>query len=219
MKPEKPDRHAPGSAELTTTKRPKGERTAQRVMDMAEELFAQRGFEGTTLRDIADAAGISEPGLYNHFRNKDDLYRSVLERGLAPMAAAIGELADEAKGLLELQQLPVTILRLFARHPRMAPLLHQALQPGRGGSGEKIVHEWLSSLISSGRQLLMTASQEHLSDEEMALRIIAMFNVTTGYFISAPLFTQLTGKDALDEASLKLQERVLLQINKTFLLS
>jgi AcrR family transcriptional regulator len=197
----------------------KGERTAHRVVDVAEALFAQRGFDGTTLRDIADAAAISEPGLYNHFRSKDDLYRCVLERGLAPIASAIGTMASETRGLLELQRLPTTVLRLFARHPHMALLLHQALSPGGNRGGGNIVDAWLSELINGGRQLLSPVSQEHLSDDEIALRLIAMFNVTTGYFIAAPLYKQLTGKDALDEASLKLQEKILLQINKTFLLS
>ena len=56
----------------------KGERTATRIMDVAEELFATHGYEGTSLRQIAQGAGLQEPGLYNHFSSKQGLYEAVM---------------------------------------------------------------------------------------------------------------------------------------------
>ena len=52
----------------------KGQRTAIRIMDSAQLLFAVHGYGGTSLRDIASASNISEPALYRHFQDKDDLY-------------------------------------------------------------------------------------------------------------------------------------------------
>jgi AcrR family transcriptional regulator len=70
-----------------TVKLTKGERTAQRILDVAEELFAERGYDGTSLRQIADRAGIKQPGLYNHFAGKQALYEAVLFRALNPIFA------------------------------------------------------------------------------------------------------------------------------------
>jgi AcrR family transcriptional regulator len=57
-----------------------GQSTADRILDAAEDLFAQQGYSATSLGDVADRVGIRSPSLYNHFRNKEALYTAVLER-------------------------------------------------------------------------------------------------------------------------------------------
>ena len=80
-------------------KETKGERTARRVMDVAEDLFATQGYDGTSLRQIAQGAGIKEPGLYNHFTGKQSLYEAVLFRALNPMAEALAQHMNDASRL------------------------------------------------------------------------------------------------------------------------
>ena len=48
--------------------------TAERILDAAEDLFAQKGYSATSLGDVADRVGIRSPSLYNHFRNKEARY-------------------------------------------------------------------------------------------------------------------------------------------------
>ncbi len=50
-----------------------------RILDRAEERFAEGGYGGTTLSSIAKAAGLGNPGLLHHFPSKAALYRAVLE--------------------------------------------------------------------------------------------------------------------------------------------
>jgi len=70
---------APGVASPLRRPRRKGEITAERILDAAEALFAEHGYAGTTLRDVAERVGIRIPSLYNHFESKDALYAAVLE--------------------------------------------------------------------------------------------------------------------------------------------
>lgn len=50
------------------------------IIDAAINLFSEKGFRGTTTRELAAAVGVSEPILYQHFTNKRDLYAAIVER-------------------------------------------------------------------------------------------------------------------------------------------
>ena len=56
---------------------------------MALEVFGERGFHPTSMNDVADAAGVTKPVLYQHFRSKRDLYREVLTAVGAELLDAI----------------------------------------------------------------------------------------------------------------------------------
>ncbi|KRE28887.1 TetR/AcrR family transcriptional regulator [Agromyces sp. Soil535] len=69
---------------------PRVERREQ-ILAAATEAFARSGFAATSLDDIATEAGISRVILYRHFDSKTDLYRAVLDRMRARLAANVGE--------------------------------------------------------------------------------------------------------------------------------
>ncbi|WP_347551994.1 TetR/AcrR family transcriptional regulator [Pseudalkalibacillus hwajinpoensis] len=54
--------------------------TQERIKETALTLFARNGFEGTSLSDIASGVGIKKPSLYAHFKNKEDLFLSVIHK-------------------------------------------------------------------------------------------------------------------------------------------
>ena len=49
--------------------------TREKILDEALTLFSEKGFEGTTVRDIASAVGITASSLYKHFESKDAISR------------------------------------------------------------------------------------------------------------------------------------------------
>ncbi|WP_010142338.1 TetR/AcrR family transcriptional regulator [Oceanicola sp. S124] len=56
------------------------EETSERVrglLDVGARLFAEKGFEATSMRDISQAAGVSKALLYHHFKSKDDIYARI----------------------------------------------------------------------------------------------------------------------------------------------
>jgi AcrR family transcriptional regulator len=56
----------------------KGERTRQAVIDAAYSLFLEKGFSATSMRQIAERAGLALGGIYNHFASKDDIFQALI---------------------------------------------------------------------------------------------------------------------------------------------
>jgi AcrR family transcriptional regulator len=74
-----------------------------KILDVAEALFARRGFEGVGMREVTDVAGLGKSSLFHHFRSKAQLYLAVLERLLAQiddrLTAALAEPGAPAERL------------------------------------------------------------------------------------------------------------------------
>jgi AcrR family transcriptional regulator len=68
---------------------PRPTNTRQRIQDVALELFAERGYDKTSLREIADQLGVTKAALYYHFRAKEDILVAIVE----DFGRAIDELA------------------------------------------------------------------------------------------------------------------------------
>src|ERR1700692_794647 len=61
-------------------KRMTGQERRQQLLDVSRRLFAERGFEGTSIEEIAPQAGVSKPVVYEHFGGKEGLYAVVVDR-------------------------------------------------------------------------------------------------------------------------------------------
>ena len=68
--------------------------TRERILDVAERLFGERGFPATPLRDITTEAGVNVASVHYHFGSKEALLAEVLERRLKPINARRLELLD-----------------------------------------------------------------------------------------------------------------------------
>ena len=62
--------------------------TRERILSEAARLFAERGYDGTSTRQIADAVGIRQPSLFHHFASKQAIMESLLDLTYAAPAAA-----------------------------------------------------------------------------------------------------------------------------------
>jgi AcrR family transcriptional regulator len=65
------------------------------IVEAALRLFAEKGFRGTTTRELAAAVGVTEPVLYEHFRTKRDLYSAIIEEKANSGLAALQALRDQ----------------------------------------------------------------------------------------------------------------------------
>jgi AcrR family transcriptional regulator len=74
---------SPARGESPVRRRARGEfprgGTRERIQEIALELFAEQGYEKTSLREIAERLGVTKAALYYHFRSKEDIVRSFVE--------------------------------------------------------------------------------------------------------------------------------------------
>ena len=82
-------------------------RTRQEIADQAMKLFAQRGFEGVTVAEVATAADVSEKTVYNYFPTKEDLFFDEVPAREAALVAAIRGRAPGESILAALRRLQV----------------------------------------------------------------------------------------------------------------
>ena len=75
--------------------------TRDRIAAVAAPLFADRGFAGVSMRDIAQAVGVKAASLYNHYSDKDALYAASLEGVFVRRAALVEEATAAARSLEE----------------------------------------------------------------------------------------------------------------------
>src|SRR5436853_4419176 len=91
--------------------------TTERIMDAAERLFADHGFEGTSIRDIVEAAKVNLAAIHYHFRSKEALLEAVLTRRIS--------IVNEAR----LQRLQAVETAAGSRSPSVEAVLRAFIVP------------------------------------------------------------------------------------------
>jgi AcrR family transcriptional regulator len=104
--------------------------TKSRILDAAEALFMEHGFEGTSLRVITTVAEVNLAAVNYHFGSKEELFQAVLTRRLDPMNQARLDLLDRYEN--EAAPSPLPCERILAA--LFIPALTLARDPARGGA-------------------------------------------------------------------------------------
>lgn len=105
--------------------------TAASLLDVGQRLFAERGYEASSLRDITRSAGANLGSVTYHFGSKEALYQAVLERALVPLREAIHAAAHETGSALD--RIEGVLRAMFAYlgdHPELPRLIVQQLAAG-----------------------------------------------------------------------------------------
>ena len=154
-------------------------RSRAAILDAAEQLFAERGYDATSLTEVGAAAGVSRgtPGYF--FGSKADLYRAVLERAFAEVREAVR--AGRARALASSQSTETILagavsdyFEFLAARPNFIRLIEREALSGRGQL-EGVDH------VSAGQEALAAISAELGLDEaesgdaaQLLLSVIAL---------------------------------------------
>ncbi len=126
------------------------ERRHRQILDSAIDVFAKHGFRGTTTKQLARAAGVSEATIFLHFPSKEALYDAILQELLQSQRPLTGLLEDSSDAsLAEVAQRLAT--RFMEQHPRGSALLRIALFSALEGHslGRRMAAEHIGGPVQS----------------------------------------------------------------------
>ncbi len=110
----------------------------------AEALFAERGFDGTPIREIALRAGSTKALIYHYYRNKEDLYLSLLEAAVSEVVTRVEEIAarsdnpeEKVHGVVEV------FLDYYHTHPQRFQMIQRAVDE-HGAAATTLAERWFS---------------------------------------------------------------------------
>jgi AcrR family transcriptional regulator len=110
-----------------------GKERREQLLDIGRRLFAERGFEGTSIEEIAAKAGVSKPVVYEHFGGKEGLYAVVVDREVGRLLTMATALLEGEHSRPKFEAAAVTLLRYIDENADGFRILVRDSHPGSGG--------------------------------------------------------------------------------------
>ncbi|MFK0218854.1 TetR/AcrR family transcriptional regulator [Streptomyces vinaceus] len=126
--------------------------TRQRIQDVALELFAEQGYEKTSLREIAERLEVTKAALYYHFKTKEDIIISVFEDLTRPIDELI-EWAEQQPRTLETKR---EVLRRYSEAMAAGSPLYRFMQENQATMRELSIGETVKRRLFTLVELLRT---------------------------------------------------------------
>lgn len=143
----------------------KGELTRQRIVATAAPIFNTRGFAGSSMQDVLEAAGLEKGGLYRHFRSKEELAAEAFRYALSASVRLRTEKLDHAHGALEqLRSLVQRFVEAPSAIPGGCPLMNTAVE---ADDGNPVLRDLARKGFADWRKRLCRVVREGLESGEI----------------------------------------------------
>ena len=109
-----------------------GKQRREQLIAIGRSLFAERGFEGTSVEEIAMRAGVSKPVVYEHFGGKEVLYAVVIDREMTRLEHTITEALRTGRSRARVEQAVIALLTYVEDETDGFQILVRDTQPGVG---------------------------------------------------------------------------------------
>ncbi len=155
-------------------------RRRRQLIDVALETFANTGYTATTMEDIATAAGVTKPLLYQHFTSKRSLYLELIDDVTARLINALGTAAGNAVGFRRQVEAGVSAYFQFTLDNQSAiRMLYDAPHDEELARGLRSIQDAITDYISP----LFDADIDENHRRTLAICIVGMVESTTRHWL------------------------------------
>lgn len=160
------------------------------ILDAALSVFAERGYESGSLREIAERVGVSEPALYRHFASKEALFSAIIERFAERLRNDACTLLDAACAT----NLQAQLLAAFTYHRRKLTLYGPVLRTVLAAATHNptFLHIYRTDMIMPLRTRLTSTTMRidaefglQFTPAQTAARVRALMALFVGYFVTS----------------------------------
>jgi TetR/AcrR family transcriptional regulator len=183
--------------------------TRDRVLQVAQVLFAERGYRGTSLRDIAKRIGIKAPSLLHHFPSKQQLYLAVLDKMFESLEDAANRIAWGRESRQErMRQAVGDTIDFIASHPNFVRIMWKEMAD-ESGVGRQVLKRRLPPLFSTAVNFIFRGQRdgEFRSEVDPLHFMWSLNSITIGYFTTAAMVRRLWNMNLLEPAMIERRKR------------
>jgi AcrR family transcriptional regulator len=161
----------------------KGEATRLAVEDAAKELFLEQGYAATSMRQIADKAGLALGGIYNHFASKDEIFEAIIidqhpYKKILPLIIAVeGDTAREFFG----NAFRIVVNEL-GQQPEFINLMFVELVEFKGKHGSVMLREIAPKILPVFEKVIKNLKGLRVTNPAVLMR--SFFGMVVSYFIT-----------------------------------
>ena len=180
----------------------KGEATRLAIEDVAIQLFLEQGYHATSMRQIADHAGLALGGIYNHFSSKEEIFEAIIVdqhpyKKILPLILEVeGETGEEFFG----NAFRIVVNEL-GQQPEFINLMFIELVEFKGKHGSVMLREISPKVFPVFERVIKTRRDLRVSNPAILMR--SFFGMVVSYFVtemvlSNSVISKLMPKNATD---------------------
>jgi len=160
------------------------------ILEAAETLFAEKGFDAVSMSAIAKLANTSKPNIYHHFKNKNDLYLAVM-RAAVQRSSVLLDALEDAPGTFgqRLSDFSVGQLHNILTHNRSTQLILRETLSGGTQNGQEIARHVVEEVFSRLVAMVQQGQQENeiRNDIDPALAAFMVVAANMFFFQANPI--------------------------------
>ncbi|MGH7948727.1 MAG: TetR family transcriptional regulator, partial [Candidatus Binataceae bacterium] len=183
--------------------------TRDRLLQVAQMLFAERGFRGTSLRDIARRIGIQAPSLLHHFPSKEQLYLAVLDRMFEGLENAAGALLIGRESYQDrMRNAIAAAIDYIARRPDAVRIIWKEMSD-ESGVGRQLLKRRVPPLSSMALNFVFRGQREgeFRTEIDPFHFLLSLNSITLGYFTTAAMVRRLWNINMLEPQLIESRKR------------